>query len=139
MDFGPRWKQGIVDYEPPKLGKPFGVLIPQVDEFGNELGGIRNIEIAVPLGTYTPWALRTGLPGAQDELRDFYGTWIPLSKETNAQDSRPALKGRYENKNDFLEQAKRAAQSLANGGYLLEEDMGRVLDRAALTWDRVNR
>ena len=139
MDFGPRWKQGIVDYEPPKLGKPFGVLIPQVDEFGNELGGIRNIEIAVPLGTYTPWALRTGLPGAQDELRDFYGTWIPLSKETNAQDSRPALKGRYENKNDFLEQAKSAAQSLVKGGYLLEEDTDRVLDRAAQTWDRVNR
>ena len=139
MDFGPRWKQGIVDYEPPKLGKPFGVLIPQVDEFGNELGGIRNIEIAAPLGTYTPWALRTGLPGAQDELRDFYGAWIPLSKETNAHDSRPALKSRYENKNDFLEQAKRAAQSLVNGGYLLEEDRGRVLDRAAQTWDRVNR
>ena len=139
MDFGPRWKQGIVDYEPPKLGKPFGVLIPQVDEFGNELGGIRNIEIAAPLGTYTPWALRIGLPGAQDELRDFYGTWIPLSKDPNAQDSRPALKGRYENKNDFLEQAKRAAQSLVNEGYLLEEDRGRVLDRAAQTWDRVNR
>lgn len=139
MDFGPRWKQGIVDYEPPKLGKPFGVLIPQVDEFGNELGGIRNIEIAAPLGTYTPWALRTGLPGAQDELRDFYGTWIPLSKEANAHDSRPALKGRYENKNDFLEQAKSAAQSLVKDGYLLEEDTDRVLDRAAQTWDRVNR
>ena len=139
MDFGPRWKQGIVDYEPPKLGKPFGVLIPQVDEFGNELGGIRNIEIAVPLGTYTPWALRTGLPGAQDELRDFYGTWLPLSKATNAQDSRPAVKDRYVDKNDYLEQAKSAAQSLIKGGYLIEEDTDRVLDRAAQTWDRINR
>ncbi len=42
-------------------------------------------------------------------------------------------------KNDFLEQAKSAAQSLVKGGYLLEEDTDRVLDRAAQTWDRVNR
>ena len=139
MDFGPRWKLGIIDQEPPKLGKPYGVLIPQVDEFGNELGGIRNVEIAVPLGTYTPWALRTGLPGAQDELRDFYGTWLPLSKQPNPQDSRPDLRARYENKNDYLEQAKRAAQSLAKAGYLLEEDIARVLDRAAQSWDWVNR
>ena len=110
-----------------------------MDKFGNELGGIRNIEIAVPLGTYTPWALRTGLSGAQDELRDFYGTWLPLSKATNAQDSRPAVKDRYVDKNDYLEQAKSAAQSLIKGGYLIEEDTDRVLDRAAQTWDRINR
>ena len=139
MDFGPRWNQGIIDQEPPQLGKPYGVLIPQVDEFGNELGGIRNVEIAAPLGTYTPWALRSGLPGAQDELRDFYGTWLPLSKANNAQDSRPTVKDRYVDKNDYLEHAKRAAQSLVKAGYLLDEDTERVLARAAQTWDRVNR
>ncbi len=139
MDFGPRWQQGIIDLEPPKLGKPYGVLIPQVDEFGNELGGIRNVEIAVPLGTYTPWALRTGLAGAQDELRDFYGTWLPLSKESSPQDSRPSIKSRYENKDDYLEQAKRATKSLTEAGYLLEEDIPRALDRANQTWDRVTR
>ena len=139
MDFGPRWKQGIIDIEPPKLGKPYNVLIPQVDEFGNELGGIRNVEIAVPLGTYTPWALRIGLPGAQQEIRDFYGTWLPLSNQPNAADTRPLLKSRYENKNDYLEQAKRAAKSLTQAGYLLDEDIPRVLERAAQTWDFVQR
>ena len=139
MDFGPRWPQGIVDQEPPKLGKPYGALVPQVDEFGNERGGIRNVEIAVPLGTYMPWALRTGLAGAQDELRDFYGAWYPLSKQPNPQDARPALSARYPSKNEFLEQAKSAAKSLTEAGYLLEDDVPRVLDRAAQTWDRVNR
>ena len=139
MDFGPRWQQGIIDIEPPKLGKPYGVLIPQVDEFGNELGGIRNVEIAVPLGTYTPWALRTGLSGAQVELRDFYGTWLPLPKEPSAQDMRPAIKTRYENKDDYLDQVKRANKSLTESGYLLEEDIPRTLERANQTWDWIMR
>ncbi|MDQ3261627.1 MAG: alpha/beta hydrolase domain-containing protein, partial [Pseudomonadota bacterium] len=81
MDLGSRWRQGIIDQEPPSLGKPYVTLVPQVDEFGNEIGGIRNVEIAAPLATYTPWALRLGLPGPQDELRDFFGTWLPLSKQ----------------------------------------------------------
>ena len=139
MDFGPRWGQGIIDREPPQLGKPYGVLVPQVDEFGNELGGIRNVEIAVPLGSYTPWALRTGLPGAQNELRDFFGTWLPLSKEAKAQDPRPTIKSLYENKRDYLEKADRAAKSLTQAGYLLEEDIPRTLQRAAQTWDWVMR
>ena len=139
MDFGPRWKQGIIDQEPPKLGKPYVTLIPQVDELGNELGGIRNVEIAVPLGTYTPWSLRAGLPGSKDELRDFFGTWLPLSKQRNDADSRPALSSLYQGKTDYLEKAKGAAKSLIEAGYVLEEDLPRVLDRAALTWDWVNR
>jgi Alpha/beta hydrolase domain len=139
MDFGPRWKQGIIDHEPPKFGKPYGVLVPQVDEFGNELGGIRNVEIAVPLGTYTPWALRIGLPGEQNELRDFYGAWLPLPKTPSEQDARPDVKSRYSDKNDYLDQAKRAAKSLTEAGYLLEEDIPRTLDRAAQTWDWVMR
>ncbi len=139
LDFGSRWSQGIIDQEPPKLGKPYVALVPQVDEFGNELGGIRNVEIAAPLATYTPWALRVGLPGAQDELRDFFGNWLPLSKEGNAQDSRPPLSARYQGKNDYLDQATHAAKYLTKEGYLLEEDIPRVLHRATQTWDWVNR
>ena len=139
MDFGPRFKEGIIDQEPPKLGKAYGVRVPQVDEFGNELGGIRNVEIAAPLGTYTPWALRLGMAGPKDELRDFFGTWLPLAKTANDKDSRPAIADRYNDKNDYLEKAKRAAKSLTDAGYLLEEDVVRVIDRAAQTWDWSNR
>src|SRR6476660_3163260 len=31
LDFGPQWKEGIVTLEPPKVGKPFPVLVPQSD------------------------------------------------------------------------------------------------------------
>jgi hypothetical protein len=39
----------------PKVGKPFPVLVPQVDVDGNERDGVRLPEITVPLATYTGW------------------------------------------------------------------------------------
>src|SRR5205807_3573504 len=42
-DYGPRWSQGIVTLEPPRLGPAFPTLVPQVDQVGNELGGLRTV------------------------------------------------------------------------------------------------
>src|SRR6266853_4226222 len=41
LDFGPQWKSGIVANDPPRVGKPFGVLVPQTDADGNDLVGVR--------------------------------------------------------------------------------------------------
>ena len=36
VDYGPRFRgQGIVDLQPPKVGRAFPVLVPQVDGDGN--------------------------------------------------------------------------------------------------------
>ena len=141
LDFGPRWKQGIIDKEPPSRGKVFTTLVPKVDEFGNELGGIHNVEIAAPLATYTPWSLRTGLSGPQEELRDFYGTWLPFAKDDNARrdDPRPSVSALYKSKDEYLARAKQAAKELVERGYLLEEDTSRVMGRAEKIWDEVTR
>src|SRR5580700_5457428 len=40
LDFGPEWKEGIVSLEPPRVGKPCAVLVPQADVDGNDLGGV---------------------------------------------------------------------------------------------------
>src|SRR5438034_3391154 len=57
-DYGPEFvTKGIVSQEPPKLGSPFPVLVPQVDADGNDIPGIRMPEITVPLATYTGWNL----------------------------------------------------------------------------------
>ena len=58
LDYGPNWRDGILSMQPPHVGKPFPVLVPQVDADGNELGGIHLPEITVPLATYTGWNLR---------------------------------------------------------------------------------
>ena len=33
----------------------YGVLVPQVDADGNDIGGVRSLYVRVPLGTYTGW------------------------------------------------------------------------------------
>jgi hypothetical protein len=69
LDFGPQWSAGIISIEPPKMGKPFPVLIPQADADGNDLGGVRLPELQAPLATYTGWNLRDPSIGASPFFR----------------------------------------------------------------------
>ncbi|PYN93463.1 MAG: hypothetical protein DMD91_29945 [Candidatus Rokuibacteriota bacterium] len=80
VDYGPRWREGVITLEPPRLGKPFPVRVPQVDTDGNEVAGVRSLELLAPVATYAPWSLRGGKlsPG---ELVDFYGTLIPFPRD----------------------------------------------------------
>jgi hypothetical protein len=138
-DYGPHWKQGIVDQQPPELGPAFPTLLPQVDRFGNELGGVECVEILAPLATYAPWNLRIGFPGGTDELDNFVGTYIPLPK-TEAEragigDPRPSIESLYSSKDEYLALAERAARSLVEQGFLLDEDVERIVARAAEHWD----
>jgi hypothetical protein len=134
VDYGPRWEQGIIDIQPPKLGKPFLSLVPSVDEFGNEIGGIRNVEVRVPLATYTPWHLRKGDTFANRELTDFLGTFIPLSRSEKERigmnDPRPSVETLYPSRTQYLRQVRDAAQELVKEGLLLPEDVSRVTHRA---------
>lgn len=141
LDFGPKFKdQGIVDNQPPKRGKPFPVLVPQVDADGNELGGIRMPEILVPVATYTPWNWRAEEIGAPDELADFRGSFLPLppTREAREQsgDPRPSLAERYLSRTDYLGRYAEAAQGLIREGYLLEEDLAGLLKHAERLWEQ---
>ena len=141
-DYGPRWGEGIIDLEPPKVGKAFVTLAPQVDEFGNELGGVRNVELRVPLGTYAPWNLRVGLP-APHELSDFFGTFAPLPATPAARergnDPRAAISALYADRAAYVRRAESAAKELVEEGFLLQEDVRRVVARNAALWDWLNK
>ncbi len=123
-NYGRRWPQGIIDQQPPELGPAFPVLIPAVDDYGNERGGVRNLEIAVPAATYTPWALREGLPNP-GELKDFTGLLVPLSVCRVAGDSRPMLTEAVP-----ADDINAAADELVHQGYVLHEDRQRIIDKA---------
>lgn len=141
MDYGPRWDEGIIDKQPPDVGEPFVVLVPQVDEFGNEIGGLRMLATRVPVATYTPWALRMPQP-PQEELRDFFGMVSPLpriEKGEDAHDDRPPIEVLYGSKQEFLDKSRRAAEQMVEEGFLLERDIPIVLERAGATWDWVVR
>lgn len=141
-DYGPLFTVGIIEKQPPELGPVYHGKVPQVDKYGNELGGIRNVELQVPLATYIPYSLRTGLPGNRNELRDFYGTYIPFKAnagQKSAYDQRPTVADLYKNEQDYLKKIKQAANKLIKQGFLLKEDRDYVIARAGQYWDFIMR
>ncbi|HEY3384219.1 MAG TPA: alpha/beta hydrolase domain-containing protein [Vicinamibacterales bacterium] len=139
MDFGPHWTDGIVELEPPRLGAPFKVLVPRVDGFGNDAAGIRSVELRVPLATYLPWHLRTGLPAGTDRLMSFTGTFIPLPRtergRTASGDARPAIARLYPSRAAFLTRVDAASRTLVRERFMLPGDVPAARQRMAETWD----
>jgi hypothetical protein len=142
-DYGPQFAKGIVTQEPPKLGAPFPLLVPQVDRDGNDLGGIRLPEIQVPLATYTGWNLRTREIGAPDELFSMQGSFIPFARTKDAReashDPRLSIAERYASREEYLAKFEAAAKSLAAAGFLLPADVPKLLERGAQEWDYLTR
>ena len=140
MNFGSRWNHGIIDREPPTIGEPYPLFVSRVDSIGNELGGIRSVEILAPLATYYPWQLRTGMPAASDQLVSFRGTFIPLPR-TEAErrasgDSRPSIEALYGDRTRFLQRVDESLSSLIVRRYLLPEDSLTARNRMIDVWNR---
>jgi Alpha/beta hydrolase domain len=55
LDFGPDVGRGIVHELPPKIGAPFVTFVPSVDDDGNDIPGVRPVELGAPLATFTGW------------------------------------------------------------------------------------
>jgi hypothetical protein len=76
FNYGPRMAQGIMDINPPVItppyennplnGKIYPSYVPMVDADGNDVAGFKMPEVAVPLATYTGWALRSAAFGLND-------------------------------------------------------------------------
>ncbi len=140
LDFGPDFRsKGIVDFEPPKLGKPFPILVPQVDADGNEISGVRLPEQSVPLATYTGWNLRDASIGAPGVTYDMVGSFLPFPR-TRADremmgDPRPSIEERYKSREDYLHRVAAAAETLVRARLLMAADVPKITDRAAARWD----
>ena len=118
---------------------PMPLLVPQVDEDGNERSGIRLPDVAVPLATYTGWNFRNTAIGAPRELVSLLGSWIPFpatrAAREAAHDPRRSIEERYRSREDYLARVEQAADALVVSGYLLIDDEPRILQRASDTWD----
>ena len=143
LDFGPDWSRGVVDNQPPKVGKPYPVLVPQVDADGNERDGVRLPEITVPLATYTGWNLRDTSIGAPGERVSFEGSYIAFAKTAAEReavhDPRPSIAERYASRDDYLARFRAAADALVAQRWLLEEDRDALLQRGKDEWDAATR
>ncbi len=137
LDHGPDWARGIVA-EPPRRGAPYAIRVPAVDALGNEATGIRPLELAVPIGTYLPWALRHGQAGGADEMTGYIGSFLPLAptKQARAEsDTRATLAELYPTRAAYETGVKRALDRMIEDGFLLPRDRGHAFEAAIARWN----
>ncbi len=131
----------VLAMEPPRVGTSFGVLVPQVDADGNDLGGVRLPELQVPLATYTGWNLRDPSIGAPDQRVSFLGSFIPFARTAEERkqtgDPRPSIPERYPSRDEYMSKFEAAAKKLVEQRFLLEEDLPAMLERGKLEWKTV--
>lgn len=138
LDFGPNWRQGFLTIQPPQVGEPFPVLVPQVDVDGNERDGVRLPEITVPLATYASWNLRDPSIGAPDQRVAFQGSYLPFPRNAAERektgDPRKSIAERYANADDYETRYKSAVDELIKKRFILPEDRADVLKRGEQEW-----
>ena len=140
LDFGPEFNSnGYSTQEPPKVRGAFPLLVPQVDRDGNDLGGIKLPEVAVPLGTFTGWNLRAAGTGAPEQMVSFLGSFFafPRTKadRLKTHDSRASIEERYADRADYMQRVASVVDGLVAQRFLLERDRTYVLERCGLLWD----
>ena len=143
---GVRWPYKVPggyrsDLPGPLVNHPLPFLVPQVDQDGNESAGLRLPEQAVPLATYTGWGFRSERIGAPDELLALVGSYIPFARSRaeriRSGDPRRSITERYRDRAEYVSLVEDATRRLVKERYLLDEDRGRVVDRAGRHWDHV--
>jgi hypothetical protein len=140
MDYGSDYPTTkVITREPPSLGEPYPVLVPQVNADGNDEGGIALPEVAVPLGTHTGWNVSTFPLSGLRYLAGLVGAFQPFAR-TRAEreqsgDSRLSIEERYTNRQDYLERVRRAAADLVRERFMLAADVPAVVGQAEETWN----
>jgi hypothetical protein len=127
LDFGPQFDDGILSILPPDVSEPYKVYVPKTDTDGNDIAGIRTPDVAVPLATYTGWALRAeSVPQAADGC-DASGQRLPFAATKTARaaagDPRPSLQERYRDHATYIRLVTEAARRLQHERLLLEQDV----------------
>jgi hypothetical protein len=142
LNYGPQfYNTGIMTIDPPSMKPPifdnrangpiYPSYVPKTDADGNDLAGVRLPDVAVPLATYTGWALRSGLQ-ANDGC-EAAGQYIPFAKtkaqRTASGDPRLSIEERYPSFEAYSVAVQRVVDALIARGLMLEEDRASELRR----------
>lgn len=128
VDLGPDAGRGVGHW-PVRLGEPLPAVVADVDEDGNEACGIRLPEVAAPVAAFTGWNPRRHVEGLPDVLYEFVGSRLPFPPD------RPTPAERYGDRAGYEAAARRAAEALVAGGFLLEVDVDRAVGAALAAYD----
>ena len=143
LDYGPDTSHGRTTILPAIEGDEYPALVSDIDDNWNEIAGIRLPVLTVPVATYTGWNLRHPTIGNPDLYIGITGGlagWtLPFpatsSDRESSGDPRSSIGERYLSKEDYLERTEKASQFLVEEGYMLAEDVERVMEDAALRYD----
>jgi Alpha/beta hydrolase domain len=139
LDYGPEADRGVLR-EPPEIvpGGGYMILVPAVDEDGNDRAGVKAPMVAAPLGTYCGWNLRARGFG-HGAMHEFSGSYIPLPETPEERratgDPRRSITERYPDAAAYVRAIAAAARQLVEAGLMLEEDVERAA-AAAADWGR---
>ncbi|MCX7325700.1 MAG: alpha/beta hydrolase domain-containing protein [Hyphomicrobiales bacterium] len=138
FDFGPRYRagdsSGIIDVEPPKPGtQSYGILAPQADADGMDLGGVKSVYQQAPIGSYMAWNV-----GRKERFEDgfciFQGAFIPFARtkaeREQTRDPRASIEERYPTREAYTAAVRRATENLVAQRTLLPADAAFLVRQA---------
>ena len=131
--FGPGF--GVPTINPPVITPPYEdnplngqiypSFVPKVDSDGNDIAGVRLVDVAVPIGTYTGWGLRSGA-WANDGCEST-GQFIPFAPTHDARNSnhdpRLSVQERYPTYGAYYTLITKAISQLVKRRLMLPEDV----------------
>jgi Alpha/beta hydrolase domain len=123
----------------PQLDEAYPTYVPALDADGNEVSGIRVPDVSVPVATHTGWVPRHAATGGDGQLLDMMGTTLPfaqtLQQREERADPRASIAERYRDRDDYMAQARAAAEALAAARYILDEDVDLAVELAVKRYD----
>jgi hypothetical protein len=133
-DFGPGFNatdlSGAISRQPPRVVKVLPSLVPRTNADGNELAGIRSVQLQVPLGTYLGWN-ETASGFEKGTGCGFQGGYIPFAATRQQRiasgDPRPSLEERYGTHEIYVAKVRQTAQELVSQHLLLRTDADRLV------------
>jgi len=139
LDFGPEWARGVCAALPPKKGAPYATVVSAVDADGNEVAGIRPVELRAPLATFTGWNPRHPDQGAPGDLMSMMGSTLPFCRTADERarhgDPRPSTAERYASRDAYLARVRAACAELCALRHMLAEDVEAMVARAGRQYD----
>ncbi len=137
-DWGPHFNyndlSGVVSKLPPAIKQVIPLLVPKVNEDGNEIAGVASVLHQAPLGTYLGWNV---IPGGffKGQMCAFTGGFIPFAttkqERMTRRDPRPSLEERYGSQQAYVATVRAAAEKAVRERFLLPDDAERLIQQAS--------
>ena len=131
-------REGIIT-EPVHVGARYPLLVPAVDDDGNELGGWRGAMSSVPLGTYTAWNWKSPEFARFGFISGLNGAFIPFARTRDERlavhDPRLSVEERYGNRKGFMKAAAASIDNAIAKRFLLPIQREDILAKMGRNWD----